>query len=143
MVNLDAIESGSINIAELKALLDPAWANWTPTLAWGTATPTGITTVARYSRIGRRVFFAIDISSADSKAASSLTITLPVVPTTNADRIACAAIEKAGAAGVTYSNPLAYINADGADNKINFYAFTTGTNGQAIAILVSGVYEAS
>lgn len=129
----DFIDTGMIQLTP--------WANWTPTLTWGTAAPDSLTIIARWRRIAGLIFFHIDIYSADSNAASSLTITLPVAPVNNADRIRCASIERAGAAGATYSDPLAYIKADGSDNKINFLAFTTGTNAQAIAIIVSGVYE--
>ncbi|MCK9591886.1 MAG: hypothetical protein M0Q91_07750 [Methanoregula sp.] len=119
----------------------PEWAAWTPTLTWTTADPASITTVARWKKIGNVVFFHIDISSADSNACSDLTISLPADPVDNNDRTALASIQKAGAGGVTYSNPLAYIDMDSASKLIKFYAFTTGTDGQAIAIIVSGSYE--
>ncbi len=117
------------------------WTTWTPTLTWGTADPDSITTVARYMRDGTRVCFHVDISSADSNAASSLTITLPVDPVDNNDYTSVSSREIAGGGGATWSDPLAYINMDSADKKINFAAFTTGTDDQAIRILVSGSYE--
>ena len=40
-----------------------------------------------------------------------------------------------------YSDPLGYILADGADNKIHFYDFKNTTDGKAIEIVVSGSYE--
>lgn len=119
----------------------PAWAAYSPTLTWGTGTPASITTVARWKKVGNVVFLHIDISSADSNACDSLTITLPEDPVDNNDRTALAAIQKAGAGGATYSNPLAYIDMDSASKLIKFYAFTTGTDGQAVAIIVSGSYE--
>ena len=121
----------------------PVWAVYSPTLTWTTADPAAITTVARWKRIDDVIFFHIDISSADSNATDSLTISLPVNPVDNNDRTALSAIQKAGAGGVTYSNPLAYIDMDSASKLIKFYAFTTGTDGQAIAIIVSGSYEAA
>ncbi len=117
------------------------WAAYTPTLTWGTAAPASITTVARWVRVGVVVHFHIDISSADSNATDSLTISLPADPVDNNDRTAVTAIQKAGAGGVTYSNPLAYIDMDSASKLIKFYSFTTGTDGQAIALIVSGSYE--
>jgi hypothetical protein len=119
----------------------PAWEAWVPTLAWATHTPTGITTVARWTRIASQVFFFVDIIATDSKATTGLTITLPVAPRNSGVNISCASFERAGAGGVTYSNPGAYIKADGADNKINFNLLTTGTDGQAIEASVAGVYE--
>ena len=118
-----------------------AWVAWTPTLAWGTANPADITTVARYARHGNVVFFHVDISSADSNATDSLTITLPVDPVDNNDYTAIVSREIAGVGGVTWSDPLGYINMDSADKKLNFGAFTTGTDAQAIRIIVSGSYE--
>jgi PKD repeat protein len=41
----------------------------------------------------------------------------------------------------TYSDPLGYIFANGADNKINFYDFKTAIDGKSIEIMVSGSYE--
>lgn len=121
----------------------PVWAAYSPTLAWGTADPATITTVARWKRIDDVIFFHIDISSADSNACSSLTITLPVDPVDNNDRTALSSIQTAGAGGATYSDPLAYIDMDSASKLIKFYAFTTGTDGQAVAVVVSGSYEAA
>jgi hypothetical protein len=46
-----------------------------------------------------------------------------------------------GTAGATYIDPLAYIKADGADNKINFYASQAGTDAKTIAYRISGFYE--
>jgi hypothetical protein len=117
------------------------WAAWTPTDTWGTADPASITTVARWIREGDIVHFHIDISSADSNATDSLTLTLPVDPVDNNDRTALHSIQKAGAGGATYSDPLAYIDMDSGSKLIKFYNFTAGTDGQAIAIIVSGSYE--
>ena len=114
---------------------------WTPTLAWTTGTPAAITTIARYCRIGIMCFFDINISSADSNGCSALTITLPITPVDNEMALPCAAIQLAGAGGADYSNPLAFINADGTSNKIEFRAFTAATDGQNIRIQVSGCYE--
>lgn len=123
------------------ALARTDWGTWSPTLTWTGGTPGAITTVARYCQIDRVVHFHIDISSADSNAASALTITLPVDPVDNNDYTAVASRQIAGAGGATWSDPLGYINMDSADKKINFAAFTTGTDGQAIRIVVSGSYE--
>lgn len=124
-------------------LTHQAWAGYSPSLVWGTGTPASITTVARWTKLGKIVFFHIDISSADSNACDSLTISLPADPTDNNDRTAVSAIQIAGAGGVTWSNPLGYIDMDSASKLIKFGAFTTGTDGQAIAIIVSGSYEAA
>jgi hypothetical protein len=124
-------------------LTHQSWAGYSPTLVWGTADPATITTVSRWTKLGKIVFFHIDISSADSNACSSLTISLPADPNDNNDRTAVSSIQKAGAGGATYSDPLAYIDMDSASKLIKFYAFTTGTDGQAVAVVVSGSYEAA
>jgi len=124
-------------------LTHQAWAGYSPTLVWGTADPATITTVARWTRLGKIVFFHIDISSADSNACSSLTISLPADPVDNNDYTAIASRQIAGAGGVTWSDPLAYIDMDSASKLIKFGAFTTGTDAQIVRIIVSGSYEAA
>jgi len=123
------------------ALIYQAWAAWTPTLVWNLTTPAGLTTVARWTQTGKIVSYVFSTNTADSDGRSLTTVTLPVAPANIAANIACASIETSGAAGVTYTNPLAYIKADGSDNKINFRASVVGTNGQFIAYEISGSYE--
>lgn len=123
------------------ALTYNAWTTWNPTLVWGGAAPASLTTVARWVKIGKTVYFDFFCLSTDSNACSSLTISLPVAPLNVAMRIACAAHEQYGVAGATYKPLSAFILADGADNLIHFWDFATATDGQAIAVSTSGFYE--
>jgi hypothetical protein len=72
------------------------WANYVPVLTWTTGTPSGITTVARYIKVGKVVTFSIDIISADSNGATNLVISLPEAPANNANRIAVTSIQRVG-----------------------------------------------
>jgi hypothetical protein len=74
-----------------------SWTTWNPTLSWGGANPSGITTIARYTQIGKVVYFNINISSADSNGCTGLTISLPVIPKNNNNLIPVSSIEKVGA----------------------------------------------
>ena len=123
------------------ALIYQAWAAWTPTLVWSPTTPAGLTTVARWTQTGKIVSYVFSTKTADSDTRSLTTVTLPVAPANIAANIACASIETSGAAGATYTNPLAYIQADGSNNKINFRASVVGTIGQFISYEISGSYE--
>jgi hypothetical protein len=123
------------------ALIYQAWAAWTPTLTWSSTAPTGLLTVARWTQTGKIVSYVFSTMTSDSAGRSLTTVTLPVAPANIVANIACASIETSGAAGVTYTNPLAYIQADGSNNKINFRASVVGTIGQFIAYEISGSYE--
>jgi hypothetical protein len=59
------------------ALKYQAWADWTPTVTWGGATPTITTQTYRWMRIGKTVFLNIAIVCSDGKGATSVNITLP------------------------------------------------------------------
>jgi hypothetical protein len=115
------------------------WGEYTPTLVWGTGTPASITKQGRYCRVGFVCFFSVYIGSADSNAASSLTVTLPIAPVDNTYDLPVSAVQLAGAGGATYSKPSAYI--DVVNAVISFRAFTTGTDGQNIKIWLRGSYE--
>jgi hypothetical protein len=122
--------------------LTKIWTDYTPTLVWGTATPAALTVYGRYCQIGKIVFFKLYISSADSNACTSLTATLPVMPSNDgSNRYAVAAIQQYGASGTTYIDPLAYISNTGAEQRLRFFSFQTATDGQIIAIFAQGQYE--
>jgi hypothetical protein len=123
------------------ALIYQAWAAWTPTLVWSSTAPAGLLTVARWTQTGKIVSYVFSTKTTDSDGRSLTTVTLPVAPANIATNIPCASIETSGAAGVTYTNPLAYIQADGSNNKINFRASVVGTIGQFISYEISGSYE--
>jgi len=74
------------------------WADYIPVKTWETGTPAGITTIARYIKVGKVVTFTIDISSADSNGCTGLIISLPEAPANNGNRIAVTSIERTGGA---------------------------------------------
>jgi hypothetical protein len=113
------------------------WGTWTPTLVWGTATPGGLATIARYCQIGKTVYFDLFLSSADSNACSSLTATLPVAPKNNSALTSFSGMQFRGGVGVTH--PIPY-NSQG-DSLIIFGNFLAGTDAQVIQVNVAGFYE--
>lgn len=127
----------------LDALNYNAMTSWNPTLVWGVADPAAITKEAYYNRIGKTVFFNIWISSADSNATNSLTITLPSTPANlgAAHNVSISAWQAYGVAGTTYGNPLAYLLQSGAENRIRFLDFKTATDGQFVAVSLQGFYQ--
>jgi len=118
-----------------------AWAMWTPTLAWGTATPTGITTKARWTQIGRIVFYSTSIYATDSNGCTSLTITSPKAGVVTGMYPPSDGHEQYGVGLATRRDPLAYY--DPSLDKIYFNDFAAGTDEQPIYIAVSGSYEVS
>jgi hypothetical protein len=120
------------------ALTHHNWADWTPTLVWTGGTPSGLTTNARYLRIGNTIFFVFSVASADSNACTNLTISIPV--TTAATIVTIVpAYQRYGVAGTTFAAIFGYI--DPADDLIHFADFHTGTDNQAVGVNVSGFYE--
>jgi hypothetical protein len=85
-----------INSSYVTNTLDVVWSPWTPGLNWTNGTPSGITTIARYNKVGKIIHFTIDISSADSNWCSNLNITLPVPPANNGNRIPVTTIQMVG-----------------------------------------------
>lgn len=118
-----------------------AWVAWTPTLTWGTGTPASITTVARWTRIGRIVFFEISINSNDSNGATSLTVSLPVTKASSSATAIVQGSESNGGASPAHIPITGYINSG--TSVINFTNFRTGTDGQTIAVYLTGCYEVS
>lgn len=108
-----------------------------PTLTFTGTPPASITTVARYTEIGSRVFFDISLSSADGNGATDLQISLPKTPKDNNGVISVSAQEKVD---TTWSNPIAYID-DDSGNGIEFRNFSTATDTVAWEMIVSGNYE--
>jgi hypothetical protein len=88
--------------AATKAYVDSAggvvipWTMWSPSLTWSTGTPSGVSTIARYTQIGKVITFTIDITSTDSNGCTGLTVSLPVAPANNGNRIAVTSIENVG-----------------------------------------------
>ena len=116
-----------------------AWQAWTPTNTWTTATPENPTTTARYTIVGKTCHFSYYVNSADSNGATGLTITLPTAPANRGTFPIFSAMEIYGASGTTYGSPIAYLNE--ATSLIRFLNFNAGTDGQRIAVRVTGLYE--
>lgn len=116
-----------------------AWANWSPTVTWGTATPTVTATVARWTRIGRVVFFYVYITISDGKGATSCTVSLPVsVPSvSNGYEI----INGTEVVATTRSYPVPYIDHSSPSNNLLFASFSTMTNLQIARLGATGFYE--
>lgn len=119
-----------------------AWDTWTPTLTWTTGTPPNLTTVGIYAVENGMCFFHFYTVSTDTdgNGASDLTINLPVPVLQGSADISCYGIQLQNA---TYTNPVAYIDADqqaAADRIIKFTNFSTCTASEACAFYVSGCY---
>lgn len=127
-VNYYALPSKSIGVT--------AWAAWTPTLTWTTGAPASVTTVARYMKTNKTVFFNFRCASADGNGATALKFTLPVAPKDNNSFVAATALQKQNA---TWTNPEAYI--DDGTSYVEFRGFATATDGEAVEVIVTGFYE--
>lgn len=115
-----------------------AMAAWIPTLEWTTATPTGITTVARKCTVGKLCFVKGYIALTNGQGATNLTIPLPVAAyNSNPVAVMISGAQFVGAGTVT--NPVAQV--DELTQKIKFSLFSTCTAGQAAYIYFDGCYE--
>lgn len=130
------------NVAEATTAADALrlndWAAWTPTLTWATGTPASVTTYARWSRIGKTIFFMFTTTSADANGCTGLTVTLPVASraTSTFENIPCMQQND-----TTWLNPLAYI--DTTNSLIKFINFATVADGKTVTIHSEGFYEIS
>jgi hypothetical protein len=119
-----------------------AWANWTPTLTWSTATPASVSTQARYVQIGKTIYFDMLTASTDSNATTGLTISnFPGTKITTVNYTAFSAWERYGAAGNTWSPVVAVINFT--TGVVTIADFKTATDGQLVWIGIQGFYEVS
>jgi hypothetical protein len=114
------------------AALSGEWDDYVPTLTWADADPVTPAVVARFVKLVDICHFEIQITSTDCNATTGLTISLPV------------SRAETGLKNVMYSAinntpTLAYI--EDADNLIKFVGFGTPSDGDPIAIYVSGTYE--
>lgn len=118
-----------------------SWASWSPTLTWTTGTPASLTTVARYKKVGKTVFFTFHTTSADANGATQLTVTLPETPADINSYVACSGYQLQN---TTYYDCRPYIDAtdNTAGNRVlTFRSFQTATDAQTVTIAVSGFYE--
>jgi hypothetical protein len=127
-----------VNLYEHAQDTSTLWADFTPTLTWTTADPASITKTGRYQRLGNYVMFEVTIVSADGNGATALTIDLPVTAKNNSQETAIYAQQLQNA---TWADPMAYTNQS--TSKVNFEAFTTCTDAQAVEFKVTGWYEAA
>jgi hypothetical protein len=91
--------------------------------------------------IGQCCFFAIDISSADSNTCTGLTIGLPMACARVLGEIRVSSCQRYGAGGANYANGLAYIDLAASPQLIKFHSFNACTDGQAVEIHLTGMYE--
>jgi len=132
------------NLAQATTDMDAApitkmWGTWSPTLTWATATPSGVTSAARYVQIGKTVYYIVNIYSADSNGCTGLTITTPSTAANTGVYYQASSMERYGVAGNTWKDPGAVVAAAG--NTIAFWDFGAATDGQLIYVFVSGWYE--
>jgi hypothetical protein len=115
-----------------------AWAAWTPTLNWTTATPISASVKARYTQIDKTVFFSLFIQSSNGNGATNLTISLPVNPKANSMYPSATSFQIISS---TKTNPIAAIDDGGTNNTIYFYNFSTATPGSSLSLVCTGFYE--
>jgi hypothetical protein len=113
-----------------------AWADWAPTLTWGTATPGGLYTATRWMQIGKTVFYSIAISATDGNNASSLTISLPVTAGSATFVTTTTGRQKVD---TTHTAIFPYIQTSA--TVIAFVGWATWTDTKACALQISGFYE--
>jgi hypothetical protein len=123
------------------ALTHHTYADWTPTLVWATATPSGVSTTARWVKIGNTVFWYFRTYSADSNATTGLTFTLPSTPGNHGS--VQVAVSGSEIVNTTLYSPRPYVTMSGAENRCQFWSFQTGVDAQAILVSASGFYEES
>lgn len=116
---------------------------YTPTETFGTATPASWASVFRYAVHGRKCVFAYYGTSADGNAASSLTVTLPVVPQYAAYlRKSVASVQLVD---TTYSCPAAYIDASqttaASRAVLRFENLSACTDAKTATVMAAGQYE--
>jgi hypothetical protein len=124
-------------IATEMAEIQSEWSAWTPVLTWGTATPVGIVTNAKYKIIGKTLFYNIRITATNGNGSTFLHISLPVVPKTN--NIQPFVSHQIGI-GASYTVRFIRLYDDGSTNNIRFM-YTTMTSGSAVDLSISGFYE--
>lgn len=141
VLNMNTFRIGNIGAPTTAgdALIHQAWAAWSPTVVWAGATPASITTVARWTQIGKTVFFSIYINSTDSNACTGVTITLPSTPSNTGGYPFVVARQMSNNA--TYNTVPFYISQTGAETRLITNQFVTCTDGQRVQIGMEGFYE--
>lgn len=133
---LSAQHAATKNYADL---IGQAWAAWNPTPTWATATPVTGALTARWSRVGRLIYFQISIQYSDSNATTGLILTgLPVAGRATAVPVVITAVEVYNTT-TTYKALVALLVPN--TGVITCYLWTTPTDGQKIWVFLSGFYE--
>lgn len=154
----DVLTAAQLNAELRDALLgafplgapDGAWTSWTPTLTQSGAV-TKTVTYARYTRIGRTIMFALDLSATGAGvAANAVTVTLPVTAAASAVQLGTGVIYDVSA-GILYSGTVALAStaaaqiwpaADGAASALGVRAFTAALAAGDL-IRMTGTYESA
>jgi hypothetical protein len=127
------------NTNSLVDILNGAWQDWTPSVAYvGTTLPLK-SQIGKYIQIGSRVLFDYMQTGGVNTGVSvtELHIPLPVTPTTGTNRqVPCAGITKILG---TYAYPNCFIDLATIDTGIRVTTFTLGTG--AYEVYISGNYE--
>jgi hypothetical protein len=133
----------ALDLNELRNFLSDfytPWADWTPTLSWLGGTPsTNISTVARYSRIGKVIKFKFYFKASDANGVTDLTITMPTSPKNNSGKTVFTSMLVFGGTLSGEYNPLAY-NVD-SESIIRFNDFYPSIDDNSIELSISGEYE--
>lgn len=111
------------------------WQAYTPTLTWTFATPTGITTVGKYTQIGNIIFYSMYINATDSKATTDLSASSPTTPPY---ANTCLMVEYAGVALGSMGQTPILLKSNGRTDTGGMFA--AGTNGEPIRIIMTGFY---
>jgi hypothetical protein len=118
---------------------------WTPTMTWGTADPAdyAANAIAEYWLGHGGVYFSVSTTTTDGNGASSLTISLPVIPAEYEIRVPVTAWATVDG---TVTDIYGYIDAANnteASRTVNFFNWATWTNAKTCSIQVTGWYPIS
>lgn len=117
-----------------------AWANWTPTLTWTGVAASGVTTKARYVKIGKTVFFELYIRWTATSTTTDLSVTgLPGTLITTIDRVAVNGYAIRNAS--TFYAPNAYIETG--TPALYLWSFAANSSSNTGALNLQGFYEVS
>lgn len=115
------------------------WITYTPTITWSGAVGGETIPVAKYMPMGKIVFIELYFYCTDSNAKIPQEVTLPINYGGNG-WMSFAGEERYGTAYATKRNPLAYVK-NSATTKIYFDDAVAGTDGQGVAVSITGFYE--
>jgi len=88
-----AQDAATKNYVDTHTAAGSPWTAWTPAINWTGGTPANITTISRYTQIGKIVFFTVDLISTDSNGVTDMNMTVPITPAHNDNQIPVNAIQ--------------------------------------------------